>query len=189
MACLAMHLACAYEYLKNNNIEENADFIKGTLAPDLDKNKIDSHFGCNQPATTLRQKLENKMDILKAAKAINLDSYYNRAYFLHLICDDIFYRFVYSEELEKVSLDKINQYFYDDYDFTTHYIINKYKITIPDEIKKLIKSREGNSKIFTNSAVDKFIEQIGKVDLEKAKNDILTNLQKFRHNIIKNLIK
>ena len=184
MACLAMHLAIANRYLNKHPNENVDDFIKGTLAPDLADNKIDSHFGETKKPTSIREMLEYKMNIVDAAKVNLLDSSFSRAEFLHLITDDIFYRFVYSKELENCTPAQIKQAMYDDFDFVTSYIVNKYKIELPDQIKSLVNVKEGKSQFFTKKDIDSFIEVISCIDLMDAKNAILTDLTTFRSDMI-----
>ena len=42
-----IHLAIANEYMKHNKVEDEADFIRGVISPDLFKTS-DSHFGIKQ---------------------------------------------------------------------------------------------------------------------------------------------
>ena len=187
MACLAMHMSCAYQYLKHNSSEETEDFIKGTIAPDLSNNKLLSHFGCEEEAKTVKQMLTYKIDIVKAAKNIKLNCSYNKAYFLHLLCDDLFYNFIYSPNFEEIGIDKIKQYLYNDYDTTTFYLINKYKINLPKEVCAIAKMREGESKILPHKVADLFINHISKINLLDAHNQIIKNVEDFRHKFLSQL--
>ena len=187
MACLAMHLAIGKKYLQNHKTENESEFLDGTLAPDLANDKIASHFGENKKPTTVRELLEFKMDIVKAANTINLDSSFARAEFLHLICDDIFYRFVYSEELEKWTPIEVKQAMYDDYDFVTYYILNKYNIELPESLVHLANNKQGKSQFFSAEAIDRFVDVVASVDLFDSKKQILTDLPSFRNNLIKRL--
>ena len=49
MACLAMHLAIAEEYLKKNDFENHEAFIKGAFLPDIAEDKVQSHYGIKMP--------------------------------------------------------------------------------------------------------------------------------------------
>ena len=187
MACLAMHLAIGKKYLENHLYEDENEFIEGTLAPDLVDDKIKSHFGENKKPTTVKEMMEYKMDIVKAANAINLDSSFSRAEFLHLITDEVFYRFVYSTELEKWSPMEVKQAMYDDFDFVTFYILNKYNIELPDNLKHLAINSKGESKFFSENAIDKFIEVVASLDLEEARKQILEDLSQFRIDVISKL--
>lgn len=189
MACLAMHLAVAEKFLDKNKNENSDEFINGTLQPDLERDKISSHFGTDKKPETVRQMLEYKMDIVKAAKMLELNNSFNRAYFLHLICDDIFYRFVYNEKLEKWSPTEIKQAMYDDYDFVTKYIIDKYKIKLPKQLNGLANVKEGKSVFFSTENIDDFITVFSNVNLSEAKNLIVADLESFRSNIINTLNK
>ena len=187
MACLAMHLAIGKKYLQTHKFEVESEFIDGTLAPDLKDDKIASHFGENKRPTSVKEMMEFKMDIVKAAEQINLDSSFSRAEFLHLICDDIFYRFVYSEELEKWKPEEVKQAMYDDFDFVTYYILNKYNVELPESLKHLVTDKKGESRFFTPDAIDVFINAIASINLEQARQQILTDLPKFRFDIMEKL--
>lgn len=187
MACLAMHLLIAKKYLEYNNNENESDFIKGTLSPDLATDKIASHFGVAKAPTTVREMLEFKMDIVKASKANKLIDSFERAEFLHLICDDIFYRYVYTPQLEKWNPTDVKQAMYDDFNFVTYYILNNYNIKLPLEIQHLANTSQGKSQFFTTETIDKFVEIISNVNLEQCKNLILTDLAQFRESLISQL--
>lgn len=187
MACLAMHLAICKQYLLKHKTENETEFINGSLAPDLSKDKIASHFGVNKKPTSVREMMEYKVDIVDVAKNKKLDSSFSRAEFLHLICDDIFYRYVYSEELEKWSPEEIKQAMYDDFDYVTYYILNKYDIKLPENLNSLANNKQGKSRFFSAEAIDLFVDVISSVDLTQAKQQILTNLPKFREDLISKL--
>ena len=133
--------------------------------------------------------LEYKMDIVKVAQNYTLDTSKKRAEFLHLICDDIFYRFVYHEGLEKWPPQQVKQAMYDDYDFVTAYILKKYNFQLPENLKHLASEREGKSEFFSPKAIDRFVDVLSGVNLEKAQKEITTNLDVFRKNIMASLRK
>ena len=187
MACLAMHLAISQKYLQIHKYEVESEFIDGTLAPDLKSDKIASHFGESKRPTSVKEMMDFKMDIVKAAKQINLDSSFSRAEFLHLISDDIFYRFVYSDKLEQWSPEEVKQAMYEDFDFVTYYILSKYNIELPESLKHLATDKKGESRFFTPDSIDRFISTISAIDLEYAKQQILTDLPKFRLEVLTRL--
>ena len=106
---------------------------------------------------------------------------------MHLISDDIFYRFVYSEELEKWKPEEVKQAMYDDFDFVTYYILNKYNVELPKSLKHLATDKKGESRFFTPDSIDRFISTISAIDLEYAKQQILTDLPKFRLEVLTKL--
>lgn len=189
MACLAMHLAVGYKYMQKNAGEDIEQFVEGCVSPDLAEDKIASHFGENKRPTSVREMLEYKMDIVKVAQNYTLDTSKKRAEFLHLICDDIFYRFVYHEGLEKWPPQQVKQAMYDDYDFVTAYILKKYNFQLPENLKHLASEREGKSEFFSPKAIDRFVDVLSGVNLEKAQKQITTNLDVFRKNIMASLRK
>ena len=187
MACLAMHLAIGEKYLQMHKSEVKSEFVDGTLAPDLTVDKIASHYGENKRPTTVKEMMDFKMDIVKAAQQSDLGSSFSRAEFLHLICDDIFYRFVYSEDLEKWKPEEVKQAMYDDFDFVTYYILNKYNVKLPENLQHLATNKKGESRFFTPDTIDVFINAIASINLEQARQQILTDLPKFRFDIMEKL--
>ncbi len=189
MACLAMHLAVGYKYLQKHTGEDVDQFVEGSVSPDLAEDKIASHFGENKRPTSVKEMLEYKMDIVKIAENYDLSTSKNRAEFLHLICDDIFYRYVYSEELEKWPPQEVKQAMYDDYDFVTAYILKKYNFELPENLKHLASEREGKSRFFSPKEIDTFVKVLSGVDLEMAQSQIKTDVDGFRKQIMTSLKK
>ncbi len=142
-----IHLAIASEYMKHNKVEDEADFIRGVIIPDLLKTST-SHFGIK----------ENKLDFDELKRCIDINSSYGRGYYLHLITDYLFYyKFISSMALDR----------YSDYDILNPFLIAKYSLKIPAEIKDLIKFKEGVPKILTESSTSDFIERTSKINLEE----------------------
>lgn len=177
MACITMHLAIAKKYLENNPNENKEAFIKGAYLPDIDEDKIKSHYGTRIPIKRVKDMLDSKVDIIECAKNTDLDNDLNKAVFLHLVTDYLFYNFVYSPSLETKSPDQIKNMMYQDFDFVTNYILKTYKIDIPEEVSHIVKSRDGDivSEFFTAEQIDKFIDLISNLNLKDCKKQILND--------------
>lgn len=186
MACLAMHLAIAKKYLEINPNENNELFIKGAYLPDIAENATKSHYGKNIQITSVKDMLDSKIDIVKCASEINLNDNLNKAIFLHLLTDFLFYNFVYNKKIENMSPDEVRKLMYQDYDFTTNYIIKNYQICIPKEISHKISSKEGepSSTFFANNDIDNFINLISKLNLDLCKKQILKDSKTFLTNFL-----
>ena len=177
MACLAMHLAIANKYLENNPAENKEAFIKGAYLPDIAEDKIKSHYGIRMPINKVKDMLDSKVDIMECAKKTDLNYDLSKTLFLHLVTDYLFYNFVYTPSLETKSPDQIKSMMYQDYDFVTNYIIKNYNITIPQEIKHIVKSKKGDidSIFFNMEQIDKFVEYVSKLNLKECKQKFSKN--------------
>lgn len=85
-----IHIAIAYEYMRKHNdeIKNEKEFIDGCIAPDLVKNKYESHYGNYAEKHEDLKKFVNKTEI-------DLKSDFGKGYFLHLIADELFYNNVF----------------------------------------------------------------------------------------------
>lgn len=81
MASYAIHIAIAKEYVKKHKGYDEKEFIKGTIAPDLAKDKSISHFYDENEGPNLQRFLKSYL----------LKNSYDFGYFLHLIVDRKFY--------------------------------------------------------------------------------------------------
>jgi len=142
-----IHLAIAKEYMKNNKIENESEFFKGVIAVDMLKT-LDSHYGIK----------ENKFDINKFKKNIDFNSSYGKGYYLHLISDYIFY-YKFSPDLTKEIRN--------DYDILNEYLIKKYDVNIPIELKSIVKFKKGIPKFINEITICEFIDMVSKINLEQ----------------------
>lgn len=171
MPGMTIHIAVGKRYIEKhkNEIQDEAEFIKGTIAPDLNEtmtelanNKSVTHYGKwgnYQVKTNLNEFLEDpKVEISKD---------YWKGYMMHLLTDYYFYNRYFKRELEEII--KNNEKFYDDYDCLNYELIVKYKIEILDNIKKYMKIQNKNCepKYLKKDKVIDFIEEISSMDLEK----------------------
>ena len=142
-----IHIAIAKEYSKRNNMKCSDDLIQGTISPDLTDDKSKTHYG-KSPAYT------NLYEFLKVNE-INND--YNLGRFIHLIADYLFYN-KYLTVIKKPDL-------YEDYDRTNKYLIDKYKIQIPENISDKVFFMDGELSILSIELIENLIDEIASLDL------------------------
>ena len=154
-----IHLATANEYIRKhkNEIKNKEDFFKGCIAPDeTDKeNKKLTHYGNGSDQVELRKYLQSN----------NLESDYQKGYFLHLITDYIFYNKL---------LECISKKIYNDYDILNDYLIKKYDVKLLDEIKDKVFYTDGQTEILSKELAEKIIDVASETSLEGVKNEIIS---------------
>lgn len=153
-----IHLAVANEYMRKNKneIKDKESFILGIMTPDFVKDKSQTHYGPQSSQTSLRRYLkENK-----------IESDFDKGYFLHLITDFIFYNKI---------IDTTSKDIYNDYDILNKYLIEKYKVVIPDRIKDCAHFKEGETKILSKEKAEEAIKASSRVNLEEIKIKILNS--------------
>ncbi len=191
MACLAMHLAIAKKYVQNNPSLDFEVYQKGAYLPDVSSDKFNAHYGIKIPVKTVKDMLDSKIDIKRCAQDLDLTIELNRAVFLHLVTDYLFYNFVYSEELETKTPEQITQMMYQDYDYVTDYVVKKFDITIPQEISHLVQSKSGNIKsmFFDPESTDKFVKLASQFNLDLVKAQIISSPTEFLNNFLSQINK
>ena len=92
-----------------------------------------------------------------------INNSFERGYFLHLLTDYLFYnRYI----------DKISEKIYNDYDVLNDALIEKYHVVLPAKIKNQVFSKEGTLYILSMELLDKLIEEISNMDLEKVSDEV-----------------
>lgn len=158
MAGYTIHVAVANEYIRKNNIVENKDeIIRGVIAPDSVKNKSLTHYGVYSSRPNLKKYLNEKA----------VKNNYDKGYFLHLLTDYLFYNYYFV-----VPKDIL---FYDDYDKTNEFLIKKYNVVLPEEFHKYMHKADGDPEYLKYDLLEKMIDEISNIDIEKATEDILNN--------------
>ena len=157
MPSLAMHLAIAKKYLESHKEENEEEFYKGTVAPDmkpvLEIGNGRLHYGENSHRPGLNRYYQEE----------GLNSSYNRGYFLHLLTDYLFYNRFLTEYSHDI---------YDDYERMNQRIINKYGLKVPEKLEGYIKIVDKELKVVDEDSVYRFIDSVGQLDLEKYKEQI-----------------
>lgn len=143
-----IHLAIAEKNINLSNIRNKEEFIKGVIAPDILKNiGIDSHYG-NSSNPNLKKFLEKH----------NLETDYNKGYFLHLVTDYLFYN---------KFLDRWSSEIYDDYNTLNQILVKKYDIQIPKEVEKYVEFGNKALTILKFDDIITFIETVGKISINQ----------------------
>ena len=168
MPGFVVHIAIAQEYLKKQNKEFSEDFILGSISPDFTDNKSQTHYG-KSPAYT-------NLDSFLKSNEINSD--FQQGYFLHLVTDYLFYNY-YVENFAKPQI-------YYDYDFTNEFLIQKYNVILPEQVKDKVFFKQGEPQILTLPFACKFIDEVSSLSLEEIKKQVEQNNPKW--NYYKNLI-
>ena len=161
-----IHLAVAEEYLrKQKKVKENYnDFIEGVIYPDSVTDKSLTHYG-------QKSSLANLYNFLKEN---DLKDSFKRGYFLHLLTDYLFYN---------KYLDRCSKDIYNDYDILNRKLIEKYKVKLPEKIKKYVFFKDNldglQLKILTYALVYKLIDDISNMQLDDIAKDVLENPEKW----------
>lgn len=173
MPCLAIHLAIAKKYCERHPYEDNESFIKGSLAPDISNDKVKSHYGSNYQTVDIIEYMKKKVDLSKFLNENDLNSSFNKGYFLHLICDyEFFGKYITDETLKGKTTEEINKKGYQDYNIITPILMKKYNICIPTYLTEKYKAMlcctdTGKLTLISLDVVESFIEEMSQVDLEK----------------------
>lgn len=151
-----IHLSVAKSYMRKheNEIQNENEFILGTITPDFVKDKSETHYGPKSSKVNLRKYLEENEII----------SDFDKGYFLHLVTDYIFYNRI---------IDTFSKDIYNDYDILNKYLIEKYEIEIPDRIKNEAHFKSGETKILSKEKADETIEVVSNFSLSNIRKEIL----------------
>lgn len=170
MAGYVIHIAIGQEYLKKHKEikEDYEEFIKGVVAPDFVIPKSKSHYGKSPAYTNLKEFLNNN----------NIKDSFNRGQFLHLITDYLFYNY-YLDNFSK-------EFIYNDYDILNEYLIKKYDVKLIEMVKDFVLFKEGETKILNIELVNKLIEEISDLNIDKVAKEV--NNDNLKWNTYKGLI-
>ena len=166
MAGYAIHVAVANEYIRKNNIENKDELIDGVIVPDSVKDKSLTHYGVYSSRPNLKEYLTNN----------KIESDFEKGYFLHLITDYLFYNHYF--------VVPKNIVFYEDYDKTNKFLIEKYNIALPDELCEYMNIVLGEPKYLKYDLLEMMIDEISDINIDKAIKTII----KDNYIIIKNCI-
>ncbi len=143
-----IHLAVAKKQMKLNNIQNETEFIKGVIAPDLLKQEgIDSHYGNSSNPNLIRFLIKH-----------NIETDYNKGYFLHLVTDYIFYN---------KFLSRWGPEIYEDYNTLNDSLIKKYELKVPKEVQEYVKFQDKALTILDFDDIISFIETVGKIPINQ----------------------
>ena len=149
-------MAEAYIEKHPEDINDYNKFIEGVIFPDNVSDKSITHYGEKSSKVNLKWFLEEN----------EIKDDYNKGYFLHLVTDYIFY----NKLLECFSKD-----IYNDYDILNQRLQEKFKVKIPESIKKSIFYKEGETKILEIESIIKFIDEVSNYKLSDIKESVFKN--------------
>ena len=89
---IATDLKIALRYCEKNNIEDKESFFRGSIDPDLVKDKSISHYTGMRDKNFLRQFVWEKVRLNEFLKVNKVETDYEKGVFLHLATDFIFYQ-------------------------------------------------------------------------------------------------
>ena len=171
MAGFTIHLAIGEQYIEKhkNEIKNEKEFIKGVIAPDLNKKMTDiekdkskTHYGKwgNGDSTT-------NINQFLLDKNVDIKKDYWKGYFLHLLTDYYFYHIDFNRENEQALKNK--ETFYYDYDCLNKELrkkylqIDKYEL---NSIKKYMNILQEEPKYLKIDKVINFIDKISNFDID-----------------------
>lgn len=151
-----IHLAVAKEFLRKNKQYNEEQFIKGTIAPDIAEDKSKTHFA----------RLSSESNWGKFLKFHSLDNGYYSGWFLHLITDRLFFE-EYLDDWENRD-DANGEKLYSDYYVLNKSIIEKYNVSIVEELKDYMSyHKEEKLNYINKETLYKFIDEISDIDLKE----------------------
>lgn len=153
-----IHLAVAKEYIRNFRVNNEEEFLKGTLAPDLlsiNGDKRETHYSDSN--------VSSDVNLSKFLKSNKINNSYMEGYFLHLIVDYLFYNKYFTGEDIRI---------YNDYDILNKELIENYNIEIPEEVKDTVKFKTGELQILNKEKVNTAIHEISRKSLKDYKKEI-----------------
>ena len=167
MTGFVIHLAIGKVYEKYNKINDIQGFEKGLIAPDLSKNKAETHYGAHS----------SKPNLNRFVKEHGISNDFDEGYFIHLLSDYLFYN---------KFLEKWDRSIYNDYDILNEKIEKRYSFYLPKELRYVLNEPKGELSILNEKEIYKFIDTVGKINvrdlykkIEKNHKDIIDDI-KFR---------
>ena len=156
MAGYVIHLAVGEEYMRNfpNDIKNHEEFVDGIIEPDGVTDKSLTHYGPKSSKVNLKKFFSDK----------DIDSDFNKGYFLHLLTDYLFYnRF----------LTRFSKSIYNDYDILNRALQDKFKVKIPDKVKDKVFFKDGQTEILNLKETEEFIMKVASYNLNDVKKSVL----------------
>lgn len=170
MANMVIHELIGKQYIIKSNLKINnkKEFLKGTVAPDLNKkmsdkaiNKDITHYGKwtnGETKTNINKFLEDNK--------VNINQDFWKGYLFHLIVDHYFYNVYFKKEFEEMKRQK-NGNFNTDFYFISKKIFEKYNFSPSEYTNKFVQYKIGKPNYLTFDKAVHFIEKMSSLDLEK----------------------
>ena len=179
MPSLGIHVAIARKYLKKYaDIKDEMAFIKWNLDPDLVDDKNISHYSRPCREDELGDSLMSKVGIDEYLKNRDINTDYEKGYFLHLMADFYFYRgFLGKSYINNMSGEEFRKNLYYSYDVMGDYLERNYDIDYGAskiEVEKKIAESQTETNygdgermnIISGAEVDEFIDWILEKDVD-----------------------
>lgn len=143
MPSYVIHIATGNEYIKkySGDIHNKEEFLKGVIKPDQLPNHEKAHYGQQDEIESLIKFLEDKKE--------KLDDDFTKGYFLHLYADYL----MYLKYFPDIPL-------YDDYYKINKYIIEKYHVKLPENLRQYGSYKTGEPQHLTYKFLDDFIDEV-----------------------------
>lgn len=180
MASLMIHLAAGQEFCKKQFVENEEEFLKGNLEPDLCSDKEAGHFVNSEKPDNYDDSIKNRVNLVAYCKTCEIKNSFDLGYFFHLLTDYIFYnKYMINlksyREINDKTYKYVNKMVYDDYGRVGAYLVNVFsdlKLEMLPEFARI--QDKSKLKIFTEKGLDKVVELCAQVDLFKTYNEIKT---------------
>lgn len=178
MPSFNIHLAVAVKYSEKNNIENKELFFKGSIAPDLVKDKSISHYTGMRDKNYLKKYVFEKVRLNEFLKYNKVETDYEKGVFLHLATDFIFYQeFLSDEYLDKIDFDEMIQDLYYSYRITNSYLEEKYNIhslnldevmnnNIKQTLTRMNVDNTFGKNLLPEEKIDNFINKMSELDIK-----------------------
>ncbi len=171
MPSFVIHLAIGKEYIKKNKIENEKEFLRGSIAPDfkndwksINKEKKESHF-----TSLINGKQVVEIDKFKNSQKVDIYNDFWKGYFLHILSDYFFYQKYFKKENERAI--KENGSLYEDYNCINRYLIDFYNIELIEGTNKFTNFMNSEPKYLKLDKIKEFIDDMSNIKVD----DILEN--------------
>ena len=176
MASLMIHQIVGEEYCKRHKVQSEYMFLNGNLVPDLVKDKKPTHFSARCRNRTYTESIQNKVNLQAFCEAMDIESSFNKGFFLHLITDQVFfYKYLLNNPryraIEHENQLDIQEILYRDYYRNNKYLMEKYPnaiLSMVPSFAKVTRDDVDAMEILSNEDIDEIIEMCASVDLEQA---------------------
>lgn len=175
MPSFNIHLAVAIKYCEKYKIDDEKSFFEGSVYPDLVKDKKITHYTKPRDKNNLKEYLLRKVDLEAYLNNNEIKNDFDRGFFLHLLTDKIFFDSFFDEEyVNNTKFSEFIKCLYYSYDKTNRYLEEKYGITsdrigqtLMNRIRYVPEKKEVLKNILPLEKLDKFIENVAKINIEE----------------------
>lgn len=170
MANLGIHEIIANQCIKKGNIKvsNKEEFIKGTIAPDLNqeltgvsKDKDASHYG-----KWSNGEVETNIDKFINDPKVDVKKDYWKGYLLHLLTDYYFYHVYFKEEFERMKKERKGD-FNTDFSCMGKKLVEKYDYVLTIYTSRIVKFKNGEPVYLKFDKVIDFINRMSDLNIDK----------------------